>query len=83
MENTLTDFRFNLLKPNVSGEIVIVDIDAKSLRELDTRPWPRGYHAEILDRLREAGARNIALDINFAATSMASLPRRSNGLAVA
>ena len=69
LETALMDLRFNLLKRDVSGEIVVVDIDAKSLRELDTWPWPRGYHAELLDRLREAGARNIAFDINFAAKS--------------
>ena len=42
LENGLMDLRFNLLKRNVSGEIVVIEIDAKSLRELDTWPWPRG-----------------------------------------
>ena len=69
VERTLMDLRFNLLQRDAGGDLVVVDIDARSLRTLDTWPWPRRYHAQLLDRLREAGARDIAFDINFAAKS--------------
>jgi len=52
-----------------SGEVHIVEIDAKSLARIDTWPWPRRYHAAAIDRLRQAGARSIAFDVDFSATS--------------
>jgi PAS domain S-box-containing protein len=69
VERALMDLRFNLLQRDAGGDLVVVDIDARSLRALDTWPWPRRYHAQLLDRLRQAGARDIAFDINFAAKS--------------
>lgn len=41
----------------------IIDIDAQSLARLGQRPWPRTRLAHIIDRLREAGARAIVLDM--------------------
>ncbi|MFO1185746.1 MAG: EAL domain-containing protein [Bauldia sp.] len=52
-----------------SGEIVLVDIDAKSLAALGTWPWPRRLHAQLIDRLRAAEAAEIAFDIDFSAAS--------------
>jgi EAL domain-containing protein (putative c-di-GMP-specific phosphodiesterase class I)/CHASE2 domain-containing sensor protein len=48
-----------------SGEIHVVEIDGKSIAEIDRWPLPRGVHAEAVDRLREAGARTIAFDVDF------------------
>ena len=52
-----------------SGEVHIVEIDARSLQTIDRWPWPRGVHAAIIDRLTQAGARSIAFDVDFSATS--------------
>ncbi len=41
-------------------------IDEHSLQQLGRWPWPRARHADLLDRLREAGARAVALQIIFA-----------------
>ncbi len=46
-------------------EIVIVAIDEASLSALGRWPWPRRIHAQLVQRLSEAGARVIALDIIF------------------
>ncbi len=46
-------------------ELLLVAIDEKSLSEMGRWPWPRRHHAALLDRLTEAGARTVALDILF------------------
>ncbi|MBN8792308.1 MAG: CHASE2 domain-containing protein [Stenotrophomonas nitritireducens] len=45
--------------------LAIVAIDERSLQQLGQWPWPRGTHARLLDRLHEAGARRVALDLMF------------------
>ncbi len=47
--------------------IVVVSIDDKSLEQLGHFSlWPRSHHAQIIDRLVEAGARIVVFDILFA-----------------
>src|SRR4051812_12085692 len=46
-----------------SGQIHIVEIDARSLERIHRWPWPRHFHAAAVDRLRDAGARTIAFDV--------------------
>ena len=46
-------------------DVVIVAIDEASIASLGRWPWPRAVHASLLDRLREDGARAVALDILF------------------
>jgi adenylate cyclase len=47
-------------------DIVVVGIDARTLQELDRQfPFPRDYHARVIDRLRKDGAKVIAFDIAF------------------
>lgn len=69
-----------------SGEIHIVEIDARSLREIAQWPWPRRNHAALIDRLRHAGARSIGFDVDFSSSSnpqddaaMAAALRRADG----
>jgi adenylate cyclase len=48
------------------GDVVMVEIDDVSFNELEQAwPFPRSLHAEAIDRLRRAGARVIAYDIQF------------------
>lgn len=48
----------------VSGEVVIVAIDDLSLKWIGLQwPWPRAVHAEIVDKLNQAGAKVIGVDI--------------------
>ena len=52
---------------SIDAPIVIVGIDEPSFAELDRQwPWPRGIHADLVDRLKEAGAKAIAFDVLFA-----------------
>jgi len=43
----------------------IVDIDSDSLKQLGQWPWPRSVDAELVDKLRTAGAAIVAFDIVF------------------
>jgi adenylate cyclase len=59
-------------------DIVVVEVDDVTLDELDTRwPFPRTYHADLIDRLRRAGAMTIAYDIQFTEPTRA---RQDNAL---
>ena len=49
-----------------SKDVVIVDIDEKSLKQLGQWPWKRKDFAKVLHNLTDAGAGIIGLDIVFA-----------------
>jgi CHASE2 domain-containing sensor protein/signal transduction histidine kinase len=49
----------------VDPSILIVGIDERSLRELGAWPWSRARHAEMIDRLSQAGAKAIVYDVLF------------------
>ncbi|MFL6745197.1 MAG: CHASE2 domain-containing protein, partial [Sphingomicrobium sp.] len=56
IEDALTVKRAELLTRQPTGEIAVVEVDAKSLAELRSWPWPRRYHAQVVRKLSEAGA---------------------------
>lgn len=56
-----------------SERILIVDIDESSLRRHGQWPWPRYKIAAILDKLSQAGAAAIGLDIMFPEKDRTSL----------
>lgn len=63
--------RGNLPKPE---NIVVVGIDEDSFRELGSKwtlgtRWPRSIHAQLIRKLKEAGAAVIAFDLLFAEPS--------------
>jgi adenylate cyclase len=50
--------------------ITIVAIDEQSLQAIGMQwPWPRGLHAQLLDKLNAAGAMVVAFDVLFAEPS--------------
>src|ERR1700728_4806487 len=59
---------FQVLHPReqTMRPVVIVDIDEASLKEIGQWPWPRTVVADLITRLREAGAAAIGFDIVFA-----------------
>jgi PAS domain S-box-containing protein len=72
IERPLSSAHFQVLQTEPSGEVVVVAIDARSLHEMAVWPWPRSWHAVAIDKLRAAGARQIAIDIDFSAASSQS-----------
>ncbi|HWC55439.1 MAG TPA: CHASE2 domain-containing protein, partial [Sphingomicrobium sp.] len=57
--------RNNFHPHDASGQVVVVRIDDRSLREYGNWPWPRRYHAQMIDRLAALGAERVFFDINF------------------
>jgi EAL domain-containing protein (putative c-di-GMP-specific phosphodiesterase class I)/CHASE2 domain-containing sensor protein len=62
-ENYLRASRNSLHRHPTSGDIVLVDIDDNSLRQLGRLPWSRGKHAHLIDLLTQAGAKRIFVDV--------------------
>jgi adenylate cyclase len=67
IDNRLRDFMF-ILRGEIpqSDNVVIVDIDEKSLKEFGQWPWQRDIFSKLLYNLTDAGAGIIGLDIVFA-----------------
>lgn len=69
LERVLEDARFALRSRPASGQIALVEIDARSIAAIDRWPWPRRHYATLVDRLRAAGAGSIAFDVDFSSRS--------------
>ena len=67
MNKKFTDMFFHFRgEVSPSSDIVIVDIDEKSLSDLGQWPWSRDKVAQILTNLGEAGVGIVGLDVVFA-----------------
>ncbi|MEP3476270.1 MAG: CHASE2 domain-containing protein [Hyphomicrobiales bacterium] len=71
ISHKLTEFRFQLFPHQATGKVVLVAIDAKSIQETSKWPWPRSLHAKLIEKLTDAGATDIAFDIDFSARTTA------------
>lgn len=69
LDNKLLDARFGLFHRLASQNLVIVAIDPDSLTRFGSWPWPRDYHATVIENLVKAGAEHIAFDVDFSSTS--------------
>ena len=69
LQNTLSDMRFNWLPRAASGNVVLVAIDSPSIEKIGVWPWPRRFHAELLDKLVSAEASVIVFDVDFSSPS--------------
>lgn len=57
---------FRLRPPlEVSQDIVVIEISDDTLKNLNSWPLPRDFHASLLDVLREYGARMAVFDVLF------------------
>lgn len=55
-----------LIEPDPApSQVVIVDVDEKSLNELGQWPWPRTRLATLIDKLRQAQAATVGFDVLF------------------
>ncbi len=60
------DWRFRYCNPIPSSDqIVHVDIGDDALERIHRWPWPRRLHAQLIDTLKELGARAVVMDIVF------------------
>lgn len=72
VERALDPVRFAAADRPASGRIVVVEMDAASVAEIRSWPWPRRHYAVVVDRLRRAGAASITFDVDFSSTSAPS-----------
>lgn len=66
LELTTYDWRLRMRAARPAcPDIVIVAVDNTSLQVVGSWPWPREYHAQIVDFFRSAGARLVVFDMLF------------------
>ncbi len=67
LDSSLRDMFFQIRgEIPTSDQVVIIDIDEKSLAQLGQWPWERDQVAQLLEKLAENGAGIIGLDMVFA-----------------
>jgi adenylate cyclase len=84
LENRSVDARFKVRgEQKPPSDIVFVDVNDVTFHDLDRRwPFPRAYHAAVVDRLAKDGAKVIGLDIQFTEQSELG-PEDDNALILA
>ncbi|HHO76736.1 MAG TPA: adenylate/guanylate cyclase domain-containing protein [Deltaproteobacteria bacterium] len=74
VDNQITSAMFRWRGPQkTTGEILIVDIDEKSLQSIGQWPWPRDILARMVSILHASGAKVIGFDIVFAEKDRTSI----------
>ncbi len=68
-DNEILDGWYSLFSRPASNDLLIVEIDERSLKQIDTWPWSRALFARVVDNLLSAGAEAIAIDIDFSSRS--------------
>lgn len=69
IDNTFREWRFAQHHVPATGDIVMVDIDARSLHQIGVWPWPRWVYSGVLDELVRLNAYEIAFDVDFSSRS--------------
>lgn len=69
LDQGLRSVRDGVRSQPASGEIHVVEIDSRSLNQIQKWPLPRRVHAAAIDRLSQAGARIIVFDVDFSSAS--------------
>jgi adenylate cyclase len=78
LERDTLDLRFQLRgRTPVDPRIIIVDIDQQSQEALGRWPFPRLRFVQLLDNLREDGARVVAFDITFSQPDETARPLKN------
>jgi diguanylate cyclase (GGDEF)-like protein/PAS domain S-box-containing protein len=72
LRDILIDLRFAWQSRTATGEVVVIAIDAPSIRQIGVWPWPRRLHADLLQRLSAAGVNDVAFDVDFSTPSDAA-----------
>lgn len=69
IDDAVKSARSSIFAKQASDDIIIVELDAKSIQDIGTWPWPRQVHAELIKKLSRSGAQQIAFDVDFSARS--------------
>jgi adenylate cyclase len=65
VESATVDARFSLRGPEHVDDVAVITIDDADIARYRKWPIDRSLHATAIDRLREAGVRAIAYDVQF------------------
>ncbi len=65
VEDSLRVARNNMNPINASGDIVLVEIDDHSQRDGGSWPWKRSVQAAMIDKIEQAGARRMIVDLSY------------------
>lgn len=76
LDDVLAGFRFEAGDRSASGELVVVEIDSRSLKAAGAWPWDRERYAKAIDHLTSAGVELTAIDVDFSAPSNPASDRR-------
>ncbi|MGZ8344241.1 MAG: EAL domain-containing protein [Allosphingosinicella sp.] len=86
LDQALANQRAEWSERPASGQVHIVEIDARSIAAFERWPWPRSIHAAAIDRLLESKAALVAFDVDFSSPSepaqdaaLAAALRRAGG----
>lgn len=74
LERSAYDLGVRLASSEAQQDIAVIAIDDTSIENLGRWPWPRHIHAEMIERLSNAGAEVVAL------TALLSEPQQDPGL---
>lgn len=69
IDELMLDWRFGWSDRAATGDVVVVEIDPKSLQAIGVWPWPRGIHARLIDALLNYNVNEIAFDVDFSSRS--------------
>jgi diguanylate cyclase (GGDEF)-like protein/PAS domain S-box-containing protein len=70
IQNWLLQFRYDAVQRDASGNVALVEIDAKSIDYIGAWPWSRQVYALAADKLRQVGANDVFFDIDFSSSSL-------------
>jgi CHASE2 domain-containing sensor protein len=68
LEDTTVAARFQLRPAAPPDDLAVVGIDAATLSDYAAKaswPYPRSWHAQVIDELRRLGARKVVYDVQF------------------
>ncbi|WP_430427962.1 EAL domain-containing protein [Parasphingorhabdus sp.] len=69
IEQTNRDLRSFVFERDASGQVAVVEIDSQSLKAMGSWPWSREAHADLITKLSENGAGQIAFDVDFSSAA--------------
>lgn len=61
----LYDYAMQFSQLPIPDDLLVIDIDDKSISELGRWPWPRKRHADLLTILNTAGSKTVVFDVLF------------------
>ena len=69
LKRLIEPLRIAVMSHPASGNVVVVEMDARSVDAIRRWPWPRRHYAAAVDHLKAAGAATIVFAVDFSTAS--------------